>query len=212
MKNSIEIRARRTGKTTDLLKNFFEDQNNAYFLVHKAQMKDYILRSIQNNFLVDVNEVKDKIITLRDILNKKSFRSHDSILMGFGTRTFRKYQKSKITLYIDEILCFTQPEVKEILKLKDEIDLTIIGIGTAQTLYNKSLIELTRFIKKQDKPLEMLDLLKREVKHEILEDYMYNFLTEPDFRIISPNVNLVHNLNKNQILTEALGLWYEIKF
>lgn len=167
----IDIRARRTGKTTELLESFLRDRNeSSYFLVNKNNNITNIL-SVLDGLLVR-DEFRGKGGHLKRVISVGTFL--DSFLHGA--------KRDHYSLYLDEYLSYSF-DMKHLLYRAYErgVFRHIQCHTTSNMLYKTDILNLVKCAKENHIIEVLMRNLLPDVAAEIRNNYIFNFLTEADF-------------------------------
>lgn len=198
----ICIRPRCSGKTTILIDKFVDSffKGNLSFFVTPLR-RDYIYERIKekygNTLSLNKTEFMERIINPKDA---------NFFLTGKRIK--------KLNFFVDEFLLFKKDmhdlyrHVNNYTAISCE-EVNWLCYSTSDMLYNKTMINLVRYCKKENIPYNYIN---NEKMPNLLVDYHYNILTEPGFSISTINSRVSEYLTKTQIergkiSTEQLGCW-----
>jgi hypothetical protein len=205
MQNTIEIRPRRSGKTTELIGLFAGEFNDSYLIVPNIHM----LERIKKEMVPDICGVKFSW----SLLDKRMFTFNDFFNNFFNTESRNVVKnitsgklKNGAHIYIDEVFLLEQNHIK--ILLENARNYKIYGIGTSLKLYDRILINQVRCMKQNHSINKGLDYFREDIQKAIKDDYLYNFLTEPNFKIISSGDQLC-TYSREKLMTELLGQYCE---
>jgi len=190
MENVIEIRPRRAGKTTDLIRKFITDETQSYFILPNHNMKVYI-KSHMIDLGIQWEQVEHKIFVIDEFLGR-TMKFGES-LRGSKCPT-NIFKNNPTHVYIDEDFRLKPNQVEKLLEYTYNFDFKIHGVGTSMRLYNRSLLDLVRFMKTNGSFNKSMDFLNKVTQEIIQKDYMFNFLTEPSFKFLLNQVLKLFNL------------------
>lgn len=181
-KINLIIKNRQSGKDAYVYTEFKKDTNNTFVIFHN--------RASIIGFNKRINEYNSNFFTIDELRGSK-LRESKQFKKIIINNYFNLQKSDKMFLY-DYISSWYFDEV--------------ILISTPYKLYDSLLINLIQQAKLQQIDINKFCEIFKLFKFDIIEEYWYNFITEPNINIIQNNIlnnqDIINNVNNITLLSE----------
>jgi len=216
--NTIEVKARQSGKTESIIKLFIQDLIGfeKSIIICRDQNR---VKMIKNRIIEELKcQFMDSLIFKNSNVAVNTFNGQNIDNLIFSIKSFREDTlrgiKQLYRVYVDDYFDFDTNEMT-LLKniyymtncLNDSPDWVIKS--TATELYDRELVSLIRTYKSKFKDYD--SVLKKYLKEEFYKEALrlrHNFITFPEFEIKCYS-DITLDMSEEQYKTQIRGLIYK---